>query len=207
MLRPYSGLVSLNGNLLCAIDVETTGLDPTLHDIIEICVLPLDVHFKPQKLHECRLFNMSMRPRRPENIDWAALTVNKSRYVDILNNSLDSDRVMDLFVEWFERLNLGTNKRISPLAHNWIFDSAMIKDWIGVKTYDMIFDARYRDTMAFALAQNDSAEYRGDRCPYAKVKLSHIAAQFQIDTTDAHSALPDCRITAEVYAEMIKRHW
>ncbi len=203
-VKAYAGLVNLNGNLLCAVDVETTGLDATKHDIIELAVVPLDNQFQPHK--QARLFHMTMQPRRPENVNMDALAVNRSKYVDILTNSLTSDRVADLFVEWFERLNLGIGRRISPLAHNWPFDMGMLKEWLGSLTFELIFDCRFRDTMAFALSQNDCAEQRGILCPYPVVNLGALANQLRVDKSDAHNAVPDCRITADVYAEMIRRH-
>ncbi len=205
-LRLYPGLVNLNGNLLCAVDVETTGLNPEKHDIIEIAVLPLDNDFKPQKQSLVPWFHMTMKPRRPENIDLDALEVNRSKLVEICNNALDADRVADLFMEWFEKLNLGIEKRISPLAHNWIFDVTMIRNWIGPLSTELIFDGRYRDTMAFALSQNDCAEQRGTLCPYPKVNLKYLASTLKVDSPDAHNALPDCRITAEIYTKMIRAH-
>lgn len=202
-IREFPGLVSLNGNVLCAVDVETTGTDPAKHDIIEIAVLPLDNHFQPSRL--IVPFNMTMQPRRPENIDIDALTVNRAKYAEIMANSLTADKVGDFLVAWFEKLNLGTHKRISPLAHNWPFDRAMLIEWLGPLTVDYIFDGRFRDSMAFASSMNDVAEQTGALCPYPKVGLSNIASRLKIATDDAHHALPDCRITAEVYAEMIKR--
>lgn len=203
-VRKLPGLVSLNGNLLCAVDVETTGINPRIHDIIEIAVLPLDNHYNPSRV--VKPFVMTMKPRRPENIDLDALSVNRSKLADILTNSLDSDKVSDFLVEWFERLNLGINKRLSPLAHNWPFDRDMIIDWLGPKTFELIFDGRFRDTMAFATSQNDCAEEIGELCPYPKMGLGYLAHRFHVDAEDAHNALPDCRITAEVYRHLIQKH-
>lgn len=202
--RPFPGLVSLNGNLLCAVDVETTGTDPRLHDVIEIAILPLDNQLRPSK--QVLPFNMTMKPSRPENINLDALNVNRQKLTDVMTNSLDADKVSAFLVEWFERLNLGINKRLSPLAHNWPFDRDMIIEWLGIKTFEMIFDGRFRDTMALANSMNDCAEQIGNLCPYPKVNLVYLSRQLRIEHTDAHNALPDCRITAEVYAEMVKRH-
>lgn len=103
-LRPFPGLVNLNGNLLCAVDVETTGTVPGFHDIIEIAVLPLDNAFKPSTL--VMPFCMTMRPTRPENVNLDALSVNRGKYTEIMTNSLTADKVADFLVEWFEKLNL-----------------------------------------------------------------------------------------------------
>ena len=43
------GMIHLNGNILCAVDVETTGLEVGFHEIWQIAVLPLDSNIKPNK--------------------------------------------------------------------------------------------------------------------------------------------------------------
>lgn len=201
--RPnFSTLQHLNGNLLCAVDVETTGTDHDKHDIIEIALLPLDAQYKPNK--RMQIFNLTMRPVRTENVDRKALEVNQSTYDEICNNALYPDRVAELFVEWFTKLNLGFNKRISPLAHNWPFDMNFIRDWLGEMTFHQIFDGRYRDLQASCLFANDLADWRGDRIPYPKVNLSYIANELKVNHEDAHQALADCRITAECYEKLMQ---
>lgn len=54
MARKYSrnnsrSMQHLNGNLLCCIDTETTGLISGTHDIWQIAVLPLDENIQPLK--------------------------------------------------------------------------------------------------------------------------------------------------------------
>lgn len=149
---------------------------------------------------------MTMQPARPENINLDALEVNRQKLANVMMNSLPPDKVADFLVEWFEKLNLGLSKRISPLAHNWVFDRDMIIEWIGLKTFELIFDGRYRDTMPVALTLNDMAEQTGSLCPFPHVKLSYVAKLMNVDHSDAHNALSDCRITAECYAEMVRRH-
>ena len=34
----------LFGNPMAAIDIETTGRDPTIHEIVQIAIVPLTVH-------------------------------------------------------------------------------------------------------------------------------------------------------------------
>ena len=46
MVKVYSGLVHLNGNLMAAVDLETTGTQPGYHEIIQIAVVPLDSEFQ-----------------------------------------------------------------------------------------------------------------------------------------------------------------
>lgn len=200
-LKGYSAPTHLNGNVLCAIDLETTGTLVGHHDIIEIAILPLDSFFKPSV--EIMPVNITMQPRQPENIDPKALSVNRTKLIDIMANSITSDRAADLLVQWFNQLNLGFRKRLSPIGHNWKFDHGFLVDWLGQTQYDEMFDSRYRDVMAASLFINDYSDIRNERIPFPKVNLKYLASQFKIDYTEGHTALGDCRITAEVYRRML----
>ncbi len=38
-----------NGNLLCSVDIETSGTDPEQHGILQIAIVPLDFDYTPLK--------------------------------------------------------------------------------------------------------------------------------------------------------------
>lgn len=196
-------MLHLNGNLLCAIDVETTGVIPGQHDLIQICVLPLNSDLKP--LREILPFYMEMQPKRPENVDHNAMKVNRLNFAELLLRATDPYKASDLFEEWFERLKLPFNKRISPLAHNWPFDRGFILDWLGQKTFEYIIDGRFRDTMTAALFANDRSCFNNIPTPYPKVNLTYLASQLKVEHKELrrHDALQDCIITAEIYHRMM----
>lgn len=195
--------IHLNGNILCAIDVETTGLRAGYHDIFQICILPLDSNFKPSKT--VLPFYTEMLPRRPENTDPKAISLNKTEYAQLLINGLDSDRVADLLIEWFDKLPLPIKKNIIPLAHNWVFDRGFILDWLGHETFEHIFAPMYRDTMVAASYDNDRADFHVTQIPFPKVNLKYLCSQLKVENQRHHDALADCVATAEVYRRMVLR--
>lgn len=192
----------LNGHLLCSIDSETTGTDPQRHDMIQIAVIPLDGLLQPDANRIP--FLMDLAPKRPENADPQAMDCNRLRLADLILRGVDADRAADLFVEWFERQNLGFNKRIMPLGANWPFDRDMIVAWLGLKTYEMCFNSQHRDVQSTATFLNDIAEVRGLPFPYPKVNLSYLCNQMRIERTQAHDATDDARVTAEVYRRLLQ---
>lgn len=191
-------MMHLNGNLLCVVDVETTGLDFRKHEIIQICVLPVDEHLKPHP--QIKPFIADIKPEKV--VDDEALTVTKSDLASVLLRGLDSFAVADYFSEWFDALNLAQGKRISPLAHNWPFDRDFIRVWLGFETYEHIFDARYRDTQAIALYHNDRAFWRSELTPYPKVNLSYLAQVLKVPRL-RHHAVEDCLTTLECYRQLV----
>lgn len=195
-------LVNMNGHLLCAIDTETTGLDFRQHEVIQVAILPLDEHLKPNKKY--LPFNMHIKPTKLDTIQPQALKVNKVNLQELMLHGMDPFQAADLLDEWFEKLNLPIRKKIIPLGQNFGFDKGFLKEWLGELSYARLFDYHNRDTMVAALYLNDRAVVHGNKPPFPKVNLSYIANQLEVEHSQAHDALADCVIVAECYRRMMR---
>lgn len=191
----------LNGHLVCSIDVETTGRDPSKHDIIQVCILPLDDGFRPNKRFVP--FYMPIQPRDLSRVDMEAMSINRLKLGELLTNAVPYDAAADLFITWFEKLKLPENRRILPLGHNYPFDRAFLIEWLGPLCYDYYIDARYRDTMPASLYSCDRCNMNNEEVRYPKCNLAYLANVLKIDTTQAHDALNDAITTAAVYRAML----
>lgn len=202
-------LIHANGNIICVVDVETTGLDPEIHEIVQICILPLDSLFKPIK--EIRPFYVSIKPENTKNINKDKYASNfeetvkipKAKLASMINEGLERGTAADLLQDWFDKLQLPFNKRIMPLGQNWVFDRAFIIRWLGWKMFEDFFDPRYRDTMAAANYVNDKCDFMGQQCPYQKVNLGFLCSTMKVENASPHDALSDCIATAEIYRRML----
>jgi DNA polymerase III epsilon subunit-like protein len=198
------GLTHLNSHLLCAVDCETTGKQAGVHDLIQICVLPLDVEIRP--ITDYRPFYMELKPKRPENIDPEAMRKNRLKICNSELRGIDPWHAYDLFEEWVRGLGeagyLPPGKRLVPLAHNWPFDREFVIDWMGFLSFDHHFDGRYRCSMAAASFVNDSKDFKNEHLPYAKVELKYMTRLLDVPHDNAHDALQDCVATAELYRKM-----
>lgn len=196
----FKSLLHLNGNILCAVDVETTGFIPGHHDIWQIGILPLDSEIRPAPVLP---FYIDLKIKRPENIDPKAIKLNRKDFYQRQLRALDPWTAAEMFDEWVQKMDLPIYKGLCPLASNWPFDRGFIIDWLGHETFQQLFSPWYRDTMVFALGQNDIADRKGDRIEYPKVSLAFLCGRLNVKNAKPHDALQDCIATAEVYRRML----
>ena len=194
-----------NAHQMCVFDVETTGLKPCWHEIVQIAVVALDANLQPRR--KILPFEMFFCPEHPERIDPEAMRVTGLKEVDLLRRGHDPEKGRDLFEQWVKKLELditpsGTPKRIIPLAHNWAFDKVFIQDWLGASLFNELIDSRYRDTMTTSLFLNDAASFHAEKVPYSKNTLQWLCKRLGVENPRAHDAIQDCLATAECYRRL-----
>lgn len=192
----------LNGNILCAIDTETSGLNERIHDLLQIAIVPLNYELKPHP--EIIPFTMKFKPIYPQNATPEAMRVNGMKIEDLILNGVPHSTGSELFEDWFKRLNLPERKKIMPLGHNYAsFDRRFIVEWLGEETYNYYFDYHIRDTAAAALYLNDRANFSLEKPPFPKFNLQYIASQLGVVNQHSHDALQDAVTCAECYRRMM----
>lgn len=197
-------MLHLNGNLLAAIDTETTGIDPTTHEIIEIAIIPLTHALKPHP--NIIPFSLKLKPDKPENIDYAAMSCNKAELMQLLLNGVAQATAADMLDRWFASIGLGENKRLVPVGHNYTsFDRLFINEWIGKANYAHIFDFHDRDTFIIAQYLNDRSWFVNEKPPFPKQGLSYVASQLGIKNPAPHTALGDAWTAGEIYRKIMGR--
>ena len=190
-------------NLFCAIDVETTGLDPEKHEIVQIAIQPLDHNFNI--LADVAPFYLDILPTRPENWQaWGECDPAK-RLEQLQLTGIDPNKAKELLEDWFMRLQLIQNRFIIPIGHNWFnFDKLVIKKWLGATVFDSYFHYNARDTMLIASWINDFSAYRfAVRKPFKSVSLNELCKFFKIQNVNAHDALADALATAQVFKALL----
>ena len=195
-----------NGNQLCAIDCETTGLDCNYDEILQLAIVPLDSNIEQRK--DIPPFVLFMKPEHPERIDPHALHVNKLKLDSIMEHGIDKITAEELFEKWIHGLGLpvtkyGTPKKIIPLGQNYCFDKGFICAWLGDKLYNEYFDYHYVDTMITANYLNDRAAMRAETVPFSKINLTYLASTLKISHERAHDAVNDALTAAAVYKRML----
>ena len=195
-----NSLLSMNGNMLVAIDIETTGLQAGYHEIVQISVVPLDSDLQPCK----RAFYVNIRPEHPDRADSRAAKVHGLDMDWLLTNGLDKWKAADMLEEWVSGLDLPFSKRLAPLSHNFPFEKGFLMAWLGKETYDALFFIHYRDTMALGAMCNDLASFWGKNIPFGELSLSKMCSKFGIVNERSHDALQDALCGAQLYRCLIE---
>jgi len=190
-----------HGHLMCAIDTETTGLDPKKNEIWQIAILPLNSLFKPHS--EYIPFYMDIKITRPDNIDKNAVKMNKVEFAKRQQRATDPFTAADMFDTWFDSLHLPIYKKIIPLAQNWPFDREFIIEWLGRASFEYSFNPVYRDTMTVSAFIRDQQDLRSEKIRFPQNNLTFLCARLGVKNQKPHDALQDAIVTAEVYRRLL----
>lgn len=201
-MKAPSSLLNLDGHMLVAVDVETTGRLAGYHEIIQIAVVPLTSSIEP--VPNVNPFYMDIAPEHPERVEHNASMVHGLDIATLMDNCPDGWRVADLFDEWFQSLDLPFNKRLVPLAHNWAFERGFLTHWLGIESMNQFFHFHPRDSMLFALSINDAANFHGYPTPFPYVGLGAMCKKFGIEIVKAHDTLADSIAEAKLYKALLQ---
>jgi len=201
--RTQPGMQHLNGNLLCAIDTETTGLKAGFHDIWQVAIVPLGADIKPLKT--VLPFCMDIKIKFPERIEKNAIKIINAEFARRQQHAIEPYTCADLFDKWFDRLKLPMYKRIVPLAQNWLFDRGFLIDWLGETSFNHSFYHVFRDTMTVAAFDSDLCDFRGDKVLFTQYNLGFLCTRLGVTNEKPHDALQDAIATAEVYRRLLLR--
>jgi DNA polymerase III epsilon subunit-like protein len=195
-------MLSLWGEQLCAIDVETTGVDPDYHEIIQIAIVPLNSDIVPNET--IPVFYTNIAPEHIERAEVSALRTNGLDLPSLASTAPHSETVIQMLEDWFSSLPVEPGKRIIPLAHNYRFEHDFLSRWLGISLYDQFFHGHTRDSMHLASSINDRYALRGKTPPFRGLALGKLCKHFGIVNHNAHDALADSLTCAKVYRELMR---
>lgn len=193
-------MLTLNGHVLAALDLETTGEIDGYHEIIQVSVVPLTPNLDPWDKSP---FMMHIRPEHPERAQPEAMKKHGIT-LEFLQDMPDAPQVADCLDEWWKWLDLPMDKKLIALTHNGQFDIPFMKHWLGFDGYHTYFTYRGRDSMEFAAGLNDAAAWKNKPLPFHRVGLKQLCKFFGVQLDDHHDALADCLATAKVYRELLR---
>lgn len=202
-LEPWNA-AHFNSNRLVVVAIKTTGPNPKLHELAQICIFPLSSNYTLSK--EIIPFYTDIRPiKRPFNMELSKGGLTKDKYLEICETALMPQATAELFDKWMEnKIRLYEGKRLMVLSHNWSAKKPFIKNWLGSINFNNYFSSEYRDIMSVALFNNDYADVNIQQIPYPKVVLSFIANILKVPYNRKDETILHCKAMTEIYREMMR---
>ncbi len=176
---------------LAFIDTETTGTDPSKHEIIELAVIVVRQVERPgrgpslQIIEECE---WKIKPEHMERAEEQALRVNGYNEVDWMF-AVDRKKAMEEFAK--------KTQSCIFVSHNLVFDYAFVMKAFEETGVDSLMHYGKLDTISIAFARLYDA-------PQAdKFSLRALCELLKVENTKAHTALADTRALVACYRKMM----
>ena len=172
------------------LDVETTGLDSKLHDIVEIAVLvEIDYEIVEEKCWTVQPFSYS-------NVSPDALRLT-GKTVELLKTYPDPHQVYVEFIEFLSKYcsRYDRSDKFAIAGYNVAFDTRFLREWFlknGDSYYNSWFSNRDIDVMSLVYF----LRYKG-QLTLPNYKLATVALSYNLDI-QAHSSLSDVKAVREL---------
>lgn len=160
------------------IDIETSGLHPEKHDIIELGAILVKEHEMTER------FSVLVKPQTP-------ITSMIEEITGISNFMLEKEGVpisvaMKQFIDFLRDFPI--------ISHNLEFDNGFLRKGCANCNLPLISN-RSIDTLALSRRRVKEV---------MNYKLSTLAVHFGIESTQTHRSLADCEITYQLFEKLIK---
>lgn len=176
-------------DIIAAVGIETTGLDPRRHDVLELAVVPLNARLEEDAAIEP--FRARLRAVRPENAAPEALKLHglNPREGEEANKAIVDFRM------WAYDWHIS---KIVPLAHNVDFCmSFLLARFPELK--ELFVTPAGRDTMRLASAVNDIHAGTGRQPVFPSLAFRSIRKVMGMPGEQSHRAFEDAREAAYIY--------
>lgn len=186
-------------------DIETAGLDPAKHPIIQLAAIAVDEQLAEIDRFQAKIdFDMSLADGEAlahNCYDAAVWDKEACAEVDVLG---DFSYFLRGFADVPMRSKAGRTFSVAQLiGHNAAtFDTPFLQNAFARHKLFLPASFRVMDTLQRAIWHFH--EHR-DSPPPADFKLGTLCAHFGIELTEAHDALADVRATVELYRALVSQ--
>lgn len=178
--------------IFAGLDLETSGLDETRAEILEIAIVPLNADFTVSS--EIPEFTARVRAEHPETAEPEALQVNGL-------NPLEGESRQKVSADIMQWLADNQIDLIVPVGQNIDFDLRFIAR--GFPELSKKIHRHGRDSMRLALAINDLALRDCGEPRFEKVSLEALKIALGVEGELTHRAFEDAKDAAAVYRRLL----
>ena len=176
---------------LVFVDVETTGLDPDIQEVIQIGCVVVSQEWSADGKPEFKMieeFELKIKPINIAVADKVALRINGYNETDWVF-AYDLKQAMEIFAK--------KTADCIMIGHNVCFDFMFIDKAFKKSGVENKMHYHKLDTISIAFAKLHS---EGDADRFS---LNFLCEYFKIENKKAHTALSDSRATFEVYKKLM----
>ncbi|MCI0533278.1 3'-5' exonuclease [bacterium] len=181
----------MNKTILAFTDIETTGLKPETHDIIEIGLILAEEERgrgEPPILRILKEREWKVKPEHIERADKTALKINRYNENDWRDAAALSDALSEYAGETADAIMVGHNVAFDHSFLQAAFSNTGVRNQMHMHKIDTL-------SIAYAILSSDPA--------LPKLSLRALCAHYAIVNERAHTALSDTRATLALYAKLV----
>jgi DNA polymerase-3 subunit epsilon len=178
---------------LLLIDLETTGLDASKHEIIQLAAVLLD----KKTLWEKRSFNAYIKPRFWQKRDRKSMAVNKITWQQ-LSQAPDLKIVLRKFKKTFNP------KKVVLSYYVGIMDVAFLSQAFKQVKVNYPFDYHTFNLWGLFYPFMAKKNRLNNRQQFAGFGLEDMMQMFKIKSAKLHDALEDCRVEAAILRKVLQ---
>lgn len=164
-------------------DIETTGLERSVHEIIEIGLLIV----KQPGLEIIDTWETKVKPLHLKTASAQALEITKFNQKH-WQKAIHPKKALEIFAK--------KTKNTVFVGHNPAFDRAFLEDYADKWEVELDIHYHMLDTVTIAYIKLKDQ-------PIKNFKLSEIAKFLGIDQKKAHTALDDTKTTYEIFKRLL----
>lgn len=185
-------------------DIETDGLDPDKHEIVQLAAKAITYDFEP---HEAGEFHIILKPLNPELAEPKAIEIIGQELWAKAQNEGEHPKVgLRKFKEFCDRLNYKKAYYTAPILvgfNNTAFDNIRLET--AILKHGVV---KNRDSLPWAYTSKDVLSQMTDlfgRDNLPNHKLDTFANLLGMSrSTSLHDALEDVKITSDIFCRYMK---
>jgi DNA polymerase-3 subunit epsilon len=178
---------------LLLVDLETTGLDASKQEIIQLSAILLD----KKTLKEKSFFNAYARP-----VKWAQRNLESMKVNGIKKDWLDSAPPLKTVLKQFRKQFKASQVILS------YYGGPVDMDFLRAAYYKhkikWQFDYHYFNLWVYFYAHLAAKNQLKNKKKFSGFSLEDLMKKYKIKSSNRHDGLEDCRIEAEVLRKLIK---
>jgi len=197
-----------NGCHIVPFTLRTNGRNTTLHEVVELCGIPLDADLKQRK--EVMPLCLQIAPLNPQYSDFESGDIARNKIAKLAIAGIDAEQALRIFFKWRDKLGIKTTKygtpyKIIPVYYDAGLAIPFMQAFFTRDLYFEFFHDVHIDLKSVCRFINDRAAYRIEDVPISKYNLSFVASALEIEHQISRDCLEDCDLLAKCYRQLVSR--